>query len=298
MNPKTIKESLHHRSVKIALHERLRGSQEQRKGGKVLHASSITDDNGFCAREFCLLSFLEVKPRHETISTSLQFTFDIGNAAQGIITNYLEDLLWGTWKCVHCEDESEEMRMKPRECYYCGSGNLTYIEPRFTSNKSGISGGVDLIVKFPGHEKMRAIELKTMNQASFKELKAPLQKHRLRTNLYLRVIEETEYADLIDTTEASVLYCDKGFGCKDDGTLEKFEMREPTSPFKEYVVKRDDPGLANVLLKAAPLTPFREKGIMPGLICAGIADKRADKCPVKSDCFSGKYPAGQVVKLL
>ena len=292
----TPKQTLHHTSVKVKLHERLRGAQEQRKGGDILHASTITDDKGFCAREFSLLSFLKVAPGSEKISTSLQFTFDMGNAVQEIVTRHLIDLLWGIWKCNHCYATHHEMSLRPDECEQCGSGQLIYHEPRFTSSVTGISGGVDLVIKFPGHDKMRCIELKTMEKDGFKKLLAPIAKHRLRSNLYLRIISESDYADIIDTTESSILYCDKGFGCKDDGTLDKYGVYEPTSPFKEYIIKRDDKGLAKVLIQVEPLKAFREKGVMPQRICSSLQDKRAAKCPVKGECFSGKYQAGKVVK--
>jgi hypothetical protein len=282
-----------HKSVKVALHERMRHAEMDRVGGAILHASSITDSNGFCPREHVLVSLTDTAPSSQSISTSLRLTFDIGNAVQGILSSYLTDLLWGTWACTHCGHQ-EHYQSLPDWCTQCGVQEWRYEEPRFTSPVTGISGGVDMVLKFPGHDLMRIVEVKTMEKDRFGDLKAPVASHRLRTMLYLRIISETEFADRIDTQEGSIIYSDKGMGRADDGMLQKYDRYEPTSPFKEYTIKRDDAQLESVIKKAMPIQLFKEKKLMPTGICAGIMDKRAKRCPVKHQCFSSAYPAGQI----
>jgi hypothetical protein len=150
-------------------------------------------------------------------------------------------------------------------------------------------------LKLPGQDKLRVIEIKTMDKESFKDLVAPLAEHRLRTNLYMRCIAESDddRSSLLFTDTAYVLYVSKGgFGVKDP-TIAKWGLHDSFSPFKEYVVKRNDKDTENVLVAPRNVLKFRQ-GLsgLPGPICTTALTDRAKECPLRKHCFSGKYPPG------
>lgn len=88
----------------------------------------------------------------------------------------------------------------------------------------------------------------------------------------------------------------KGFGKKDD-TLEISNIKDsPFTPFKEFLIKRDDAQTQNGHEAALKVKNFREgTKSMPGGVCSTSTCKRARGCSVKADCFSGNYPKGGVL---
>ena len=79
----------------------------------------------------------------------------------------------------------------------------------------------------------------------------PFPEHRLRTNLYLWILEQSKHPhkEKICTSEARVLYMSRGYGKLNA------EWNE-ILPFKEFVVKRNDADLAEFLKRAAALKLF------------------------------------------
>jgi hypothetical protein len=144
-----------------------------------------------------------------------------------------------------------------------------------------------------GQPKLRIVEIKTMDKDQFKDLAAPLSEHRLRTKLYMRIIDESEgtYKQRINTSEADIFYVSKGgFGIADP-QLKAWGLSEGFSPFKHYVVKRE-PKAADLPSKLAKVVKdFRAKEVgMPVGICATAMDKRAKACSMCKPCFSGNHP--------
>jgi len=75
-----------------------------------------------------------------------------------------------------------------------------------------------------------------------------------------------------------VLYWLRGHGKKDENG--------EISPFKEFVVKRDDGAVDYLFKKASELTVSRGGNSLPNQICAHQMCPRAEKCPVSKECFS------------
>lgn len=133
-------------------------------------------------------------------------------------------------------------------------------------------------------------EVKTIVKEDFKELVAPLGEHRQRTNLYMRLVGESEdsRAGHINTTEASILYICKGFGCKDDSIKEKGITDAPFSPFKEYTIRRDDSETDDIVELARQVMDFRNGGDMPPRQCSISSCAMAKGCPVQKECWHVK----------
>lgn len=259
---------------------------------KKLHASEVTKTPEYCPRAHALMDIKGVNKPAEFIGTSMQYTFGIGRALERQMQeDWAKDIAFGNWRCVSCS-KKHEMQFRPVSCVYCGksSSGFRYDEYRFTSAISGISGGIDLMVRLPGYTKATVVEVKTMKEADWKNLKAPLKEHRERTNLYLRLVDESDdpVSKFVMTDRALIIYLVKGFGVKDD-TLKEQGIKESFSPFKEYVITRDDVPTQSYTDKGAQWLDWKTTGNPPDRICTSPTCDRAVKCPVKKDCFSGPY---------
>jgi hypothetical protein len=140
-----------------------------------------------------------------------------------------------------------------------------------------------------GKPKLRMVEVKSVILHDFEKLKAPLAEHRLRTNVYLRMIADSPLAEQVETQVGHVLYVAKSFGKwnPDDKTI---------SPFKEYEVARDDSITDKLLGKASEYQAFRTMGIVPNRVCPNAACKRAKSCSVVSACFSKAFKSGDTLE--
>lgn len=285
------------RSVKFLLHKHF-GGVEPERGMATVHASELTKVEGFCPRAYTLVDLTKSKPGTRWLSTSERLTFALGNAMQIMVMSAFGDMGQGVchWRCLGC-NQLHQFQKRPCACDKCGGKRFHPVEVRFTSKVTGVSCGVDMLVSF-GDGKLLPVELKTMAADAFKALQAPLAEHRLRTNLYLRILAEAEepWGSLVDQTRAAILYISKAaYGCKDD-SLKPLGIKEGFSPFKEFWIDRDDTQTDALCIEAARVKAFRagETGVPEG-ICPTAVCKRAEKCIVKKACFSGDYPAGMKV---
>ncbi|NOQ30175.1 MAG: hypothetical protein GQ570_03535 [Helicobacteraceae bacterium] len=209
---------------------------------------------------------------------------------------YAKDIAVGVWKCDHCSTESS-FGKHPQTCQVCKRSDWKYIEPRFMSEVCGASGGIDLLVSLPGEKKLRVVEIKTIDKDMYKTLVAPLAEHTLRTNLYLRLVEESNspYKTMVNTKEGMVFYMVKGFGTKDTTLTDFAIMDAPFSPFKEFFVKRNDDHTDAVVEKAKQLHDWRNQVTgLPARICSTNVCKRASKCTVKKYCWAAGNQPGEL----
>jgi hypothetical protein len=269
------------------------GGMEDARSVDELHASDLTrSDPEFCPREVVLMRLLGVTRKAQYVQESMRVTWDEGRDKQWRVNNvYLREYMVGGWKCVRCDERVEwgrdpEMTGKGSpECHDGKAHRWEYVEPEFR-HPSGFTGSIDGIVQF-NSSKLRPLEIKIIKGESaikssapdFRSLVAPLAEHRVRTQLYLRLIAESpdERTSTIDTSQAHVLYVMRGHGLKgEDGRI---------SPFKDYVVKRDDPAVERYVRMA-----YAVSGDMPSGVCSSALCPRATKCPVVKECFSGKHP--------
>lgn len=291
-------------SLVFKLHQYL-SSVEEPRSLKNIHASSVTKQDEvseFCPRYYSLYAanplHFKKKIKSEHLDTSLNVTYEIGRRLQISVVNWFAAMgvAYGHWRCLMC-NQLHSNQVRPIKCP-CGCSVFTPEEMRFTSQYSGISGGVDLVLKL-GKPKLTPIEIKTIDKDQFKDLVMPLAEHRLRTNLYLRLIAESTdpWASMVDTTEAKILYVSKGgYGCKQNETLKTLGLGETFSPFKEYTIARqdEDTQVDSDKARTAHLYRLGEAG-MPVGICKTALSKRAKNCGFCKDCFSGEYPAGAVL---
>lgn len=286
-------------SLKYKLHKHLSGSGPGRSH-RVIHASDLMkDDREFCPREFVLKDLTGAKTREEFLPTALRMTFQIGLSIEEVVVDWFAEmgLSVGDWICTACRTK-HEFRKRPTQCSTCENRLFKYEQLRFVSEVSGISGSVDTLVSLKG-TKHTLVEIKTIDKEAFKSLAMPYAEHRWRSSLYPRLVEESlhPYKDRIDTTEALVFYVSKGgYGCldpqvqgwKQSGLLDDWDY----SPFKEFLVKRDDALTDAKVAEAQKVTAFRkgEAGIPKG-VCSTSFCPRAKKCSMLSNCFSEKYKA-------
>lgn len=284
--------------VRYWLHRELVHEDPPRYSPTWVHASEVTRENPeFCPREWALYDVTGRRPRGQDVMAASAVAFAMGRTYQGLVTEWLASRAVGNWSCVACWHRHEFCR-KPGVCESCGGKlGFRYVEMRFTSRKSGISCGVDVLVDLPTRVKLTLVEVKTEKQDTFKSLVMPRAEHRVRTALYLRIISESgdAYKKAIDTTQARVLYVSKGgWGQKDPSVLKwKITGDGGWSPFKEYVVERDDVLTRPYHASAQKLHRFRSGGVVPHGICPTQFTQRAKSCPVVGTCFSGQLPAGR-----
>jgi hypothetical protein len=296
---KKLKDVMPPANMKLLLHTHLHGRDPQRSLALV-HASALTkEDTPFCPRFYALADVTDTIPADGWISTSEQVTFAIGHGLQDQVVHWFADMgrAVGHWKCLGC-NHLHRFINRPMKCHHCGSRNFKPEEVRFVSEKSGASCGIDMLYN-AGKPKLRITEIKTMDKDVFKDLKAPLSEHRIRTMLYMRIIDEsagtgpTAWKNRIDTTEADILYVSKGGYGVADPDLKKWGLSEHFSPFKHYTVARNPKAVEPYSHAAKVVKDFRAKtAAMPTGICHTAMEKRAKACAMCKACFSGAFPAG------
>lgn len=281
------------KTAKVLLHEHLSSPQEGRGYSRV-HASALTSSTEFCPRAYALSDLLPDIPVIEKLSTSERVTFQMGRDLEYNVVNWLARLGRAIchWDCLGCRTIYEYSAF-PGVCVACGSQNFKVREVRFKSKVSDVSCGVDLLYVI-GDSKLVPYEIKTIDKDMFKSLVAPLAEHRLRTNLYLRLISESVKAVpnySIHLDHGYILYVSKGgYGCADP-SLTIHGISEKFSPFKEFRVSRDDSETDILVSMGMVVKNFRNRSIgMPQGVCSTSLCKRALACPYKIPCFSGDFP--------
>ena len=284
-------------SIRYLLHKTLARSEPARDHSHV-HASDLLKkdlfhDLEFCPRHYALLDTLKRQRPPQFIHAAHAKVFGEGNTTANWIIHTLADagLIVGHWECKYCHHEYKFCK-RPAECKECCHTEFKYIEVRFRSRESDIGGGIDGLLDL-GRPKLVIGEFKTMQDEDFKKLVAPLAEHKYRTNLYMRLVEDSKskYRHLVDTKEAVVLYqCKGGFGGKQDDLIKEGITDSVYSPFKEFKIQRDDSITQTKWDHAKALKDFRDgkTGIPLGL-CSTSMCPRAKNCDTRHECFSSAY---------
>lgn len=275
-------------SVIGVLKQQLGGPQHGRSM-KIVHASDVTRIE-FCPRRWALFELLGKDPPLQTVATAMDVTFRLGKTIESLlIEEWSGDAAIGNWKCRWC---GEQRTMVPKPDGHCSKISprkhwWQYVQMVVEAPAYGIQGAPDVLFNI-GAPQLVVTEIKIMAPAEFDTLLVPLPEHRLRTSLYLWIIEHSQhpYRDKINLHESRVLYVSRGYGKMNA------EWNE-ILPFREFVVKRNDLDLNEFLKRAAALKAFRVTGLMPQGICSTALDKTAKKCSVMHQCFSGDYAAGK-----
>jgi hypothetical protein len=280
--------------LSMALHGHL-SIVDSARSVKVIHASDLTNEKDeYCSRRAALMTKLLRSPRPRRLTTSESVTFRIGRDLQDSVVDWFSELemVIGDWECASCK-HLHSFVFRPKNCKNCKGPVLINKEMRFKSKKNGASCGVDLALGLPGTKKLTAIEIKTIDKDQFKKLVAPLAEHRLRTNFYLRLIEEQDdhRTPHFQTDYGIVFYVSKGgYGCKQEW-VDNPLIKDNFSPFKEYEVKRDDAKTNRMAELAIGYHHYRETGVMPAGVCQVSTALRVKNCEVAKECWSGDYPA-------
>jgi hypothetical protein len=249
-----------------------------------LHASDTTKDN-FCARHWAINELQQVKPKQEYLSTALATTYSLGSAtARLLIEDWAGDSVVGNWECVKCGTFKSMCTNPGGWCSGTQKHIWKYHEVVFESPKYSITGSIDALFML-GTPLWRVVELKIIAVDMFEKLMAPLPEHRIRTSLYLKLIDESNsvWKSHINLNVGTVLYVSRGYGKKN-------AEHNDVLPFKEFEVKRDDSMIKQPLQQALALKMFREQKLLPSGICSTALDKPALKCSACKACFSGDYP--------
>lgn len=260
------------------------GGVQKARGYRPLHASALTyESKPFCAREIALCDLLDRPMKDEYINSTLQATFDVGWMMHHLVTDrWLKDIAVGRWKCPACGTHSP-FDHYPEVCKECGNKHgFNYVEEVFIHPKLEVSGSIDILVHLQG-DQLEAVEIKSIDKDEFRDLVAPKAEHRVRSQLYLCLIEESNspVKKLVNIDHARILYVSKGYGAKgSDGKV---------SPFKEFVVPYDYDSSEPYLNMAQRVQDWYQEGIMPPRICHNTAVPRVKQCACPKECFSGKY---------
>lgn len=280
-------------SLTSLLHEHLTDFDTHR-GVERLHASELTKPEGFCPRFFILAHHNKKLLRDRWLTAPEAVTFKMGRDLQDSVVHWFADMkpsrAIGDWLCYGCKTLHQFCK-RPAKCE-CGCDSFKPEEVRFISYATGASCGIDMMADM-GNPLLTITEIKTMDKDMFKDLKAPLAEHRERTNLYLRLVADSTHPlkDKVNTTQARILYVAKSFGTLQKDKLKSLNIAGAFSPFKEYIVDRDDSLTDHLMERAAIVKLWKDKVIgMPSGLCATSFDKRAGSCPGVKDCFSGKHP--------
>ena len=246
------------------------------RGYKRVHASDLTKDD-WCARKVCLVNRDKVELPPQKFDKAIQFTFSMGyTIADLFIHNWAKNRVIGDWDCLAC-GEKRIWSKYPKRCS-CGCDTWHYREVTFLDQKSSASGGIDCFFELE-KGKYTPIELKIMATEKFNDLVAPLAEHKLRTQLYLEIINNSNHPQksVINTNFAKVFYVSRGHGKKhpDFGVI----------PFKEFDVYPDPEGVKYLRLEAVKIKVFNEQGILPPRVCAVEFCPTASQCPVSTQCF-------------
>ena len=262
-----------------------------------IHASDVTKPD-FCARRLALMEETGKKGKPDFTTTAMKLVWYMGERLEAGVQRWATQIgiAIGDWQCGMCEHITE-FCSKPKLCLMCAHSKFSYVQVRPVSQDSGISAGLDLLVKLPGIPKYRIIECKSYDKDKFQSLVSPLAEHRDRTRLYMRVAsEDGSYAEHIDTEMAHVLYISKGgFGEKTTRPRKECGLADGDwTPFKEFMVAGDHKLAQQYSDKARPLWLWKNgQAGRPDPICATGFDKCAQNCEMLQECFSGKYPPGK-----
>ena len=259
-----------------------------------IHASDVTNEE-WCHRRHALLWYNKMQGEGSFVGTATDLVWAQGRNLANYVIHKLKtvDIAIGDWRCANCGAMIRYSK-HPGYCRSCTCKSFLYEEVRVTSPISGVSCGLDLIVDLPARKKNLLVEIKTIDKVKFQGLKAPLAEHRVRTQIYLRSVAESveKHAEFIETEEARILYISKGgYGEKSKKPKEWGLKDQAYTPFKEFVVQRDDESVESYMKNPKELYEFQTKVAgWPQRPCATAYSNRAQGCEVKDLCFSGSEP--------
>lgn len=283
-------------SLKMLIHKSSKKNRKARHHRKV-HASDLDPARSWCPREVALLEVSGRTRPDEFLPTCRQVTFSMGYAASDLLERFTpEEVVWGAWKCRACGEELPPQH-KPTACPSCGAKKeaLRYREVFMRDPDTGVVGSCDLWVGLDGRV-LTAIECKSEGKDTFAARTAPDFDHVWRTRFYLWLASVTPWLQSkpLNLHDARIVYvCKSGF--ESDPELKAAKIADQhASPFKEYVVERDDVQMTAQMERVREWTSFYAaitKGASatwPEGVCSDLKCSRASRCTVRDLCGNAK----------
>lgn len=285
-----IKQTIAEAPLRRALHQHL-ARRDPERDPRNIHASEVTkEDMEYCARAPVLKVRLNIKPKDQFVTTAMAVTWEWGRLVEWQVREWFAelDMAVGDWRCLHkpC-GRIYGWCKRPKQCQNCKGEAFEYSERRALSAASGIGSGIDLMVDY-GRPLLELVEVKSIDKEKFAALEAPLSEHRRRTKLYLRGMSESEDPvwKRVNQQRGRVLYVSKGgYGVKDPEIGTWGITDGQFSPFKEYVIERDDADVDHLVDRALAAREGMAGGAIPPRLCKALASPRAQKCPVMDACW-------------
>lgn len=243
-------------------------------GSDYLHWSSLL--RGLCLRQ---IRFADADPAHAHVNRvqgAMRIVWAIGRAVEHHIrTQYMalvhREGVLGKWECVCGETSVTEVyRHDFASCPLCGNKPDVYKEMQVQCDIVRIKGHPDLLIYLGG--KLYVLEIKSINDREYKELKAAKPDHVYQGMGYRRMLKLMGY-NVAD--EIIVIYATKDY---------KFG-----SPYHDFVVPVTDATervLDGLWKKAGELRKHRDAGTRPPRTeCRDTSSPMAKDCPFLGDCF-------------
>lgn len=227
-----------------------------REQGEYVHASSLWE---LCTKQVVLFRKYAKQFGDETLKVippGLRMRFDVGSTVHDLVRQqYLGPMgrLYGQWKCVRCNGLITGKM--PTYCA-CGSRRFDYVEPEYKDEELKLVGHLDGLDKDPLYG-LGVLEIKTIDGALFKLLKAPQPEHEFRLHVYMK---------LAGLSWGRILYVSMAL--------------EKKSPFREFMIRFDARVWNRVAAKLKEIQHGGERA------CASRADPRAISCPAADRCFT------------
>lgn len=265
-------------NISSILNQELKQVAYYRYDPEYIHASDLTKPS-FCKRFHVFSDKYKGKTLvSDTFNAATVVTFEQGRFLQQLLCeHWLKQLVVGDWRCRYCHTE-KRFQLKPTNCIKCGHDDWKYLEIVVKNNEYGLTGSLDCLYSLGG--KIIPVEVKSIDKDLFNDLKGVYAEHRLRGCLYLYLIRNSEYANLVSSDYLEVLYVSKAHGKKH--VLE-------VSPFLSYRVNFGEVDITSYLNKALETKQARgNSNLEISRLCLSLSDKYAKKCPFVSDCFGVK----------
>lgn len=257
---------------------------EQRKNdvrSPGIHVSSLAET---CPREIALgLVHPLTGGAPAKFGPKMLFRFDVGSAVHGWVQNHYWGRgmrrLIGNWLCIGCgELVKDAIHPDPHDCKKWWA-RWEYQEMKVSYTEKGwefpIVGSTDgELTPVNGETEPIALEFKTWRLDSMKYMKGPESYH---------VFQATLYAKMRGRKKGVIVYADPSG--QFDGP------KDAPIPFLEYPFDVDDAVWSQAVKKAREVNEYaeqiRKKGMTnwPVRICKAKADKRAQECPRRKECF-------------
>lgn len=235
-----------------------------------------------CMRKLVILNMCNIEET-EYVGFSNTIVFDIGKAvhywAQNTPSFISNDLRSGFWLCRGCGYTTVFGKTVSTNCPVCGAKKKAFEYKEYSlrlEKPMFITGHPDMFVEKPD-KNYRVVEFKTINEAGFDSLKAPLIEHQWQIQTYMWGLSKDKLAKEIafDSKIGYIMYISKALKVK-------------SSPVKTFLVKRDKIILNDIKSK---LNEFKEGFLnkkLPRIISlcedSCYSSYISKKCPVIDIC--------------